>query len=184
MDEFIHRYFKRKSTFACLIVGWIFILSCVHWAKIGWTPDVLCAMECLDVQAETRPLEGSSSLRLLTRPCLIWPLCFSSSPTSFFVISLHPTSSHHSILYLSLLNMFISLSFSKPYLFCLQCSLLAFLGFSLSFIQVRSQFILLGSHPWTALKLVLDFFLYFSHNLFSCPHQSPMEAVFQLPLSY
>lgn len=129
MDEFIHRYFKRKSTFACLIVGWIFILSCVHWAKIGWTPDVLCAMECLDVQAETRPLEGSSSLRLLTThawsgPCVSLPL-----QPLFFVISLHPTSSHHSILYLSLLNMFISLSFSKPYLFCLQCSLLAFLGF-------------------------------------------------------
>lgn len=89
-------YLKRKSTFACLIIGWIFILSCVHWAKIGWTPDVLCAVECLDIQAETRPLKGSSSLRLLTRPCMIWPLCFSSSPTSSFVISLQPTSSHHS----------------------------------------------------------------------------------------
>lgn len=88
----------KKKKHICLFDYWLNFHSflCSLSKEIGWTPDVLCAMECLDIQAETRPLEGSSSLRLLTRPCMIWPLCFSSSPTSSFVISLQPTSSHHS----------------------------------------------------------------------------------------
>lgn len=101
-----------------------------------------CAM-CHGMPGDMNINKDSWSLRLLTRPCMIWPLYFSSSLASPFAISLQPNppSSHpilkppNDVYILQLLQTLFVLSstfLTRP-----------LLGFYLSFIQVRPQFILL-----------------------------------------
>lgn len=94
-----------------------------------------------------KALKDYWSLRLLTRPCMIGPLFLCSSPANPVCCFPPPTaaipdSSHQ--------NMFLFLGFSKSDLFCLSLTLLTrpFLDLYLSFVQLKSQFVLLESHPW------------------------------------
>lgn len=114
-------FLKKKNTCTYLFDYLLNFHSFMHSRNKDWLNSchVLSAMKCLEIWTKTRSLKDSWSLRLLTRPWMIWPLYFSASLASAFVISLQsaPPQLPTPNLYSSHLVMFISLTFSKPCLF-------------------------------------------------------------------